>query len=211
MTEDYKVSGQIGRIALIAGALLVAVFAVGMTAGIGTVALRRGTMSSPTTIALLAGAILFAALAAYVAWRTTRAMTAAAGAPTTRERRNRVVLVVCGALGGIIGMVLSLAGTTPMGAFSNEPIAPWLAAALAFPIGVLLPLLCIYWHRSVADEQEAAAYNKGALIGLYFYLIGAPTWWLLWRGGLAPAPDGILIYFVTISVTGVIWLWAKYR
>jgi uncharacterized protein YacL len=211
MTEDYNASGQIGRIALIVGTLLVAVFGVGMTAGIIAVNLKRGTAISPTSLALVAAAALLAALAAYVAYRTSRAMTAAAGAPTSRERRNRVVLVVCGAIGGIMGMVLSLAGTTPMGAFSNEPIAPWLAAALAFAIGVLMPVLCVYWHRSVADEQEAAAYNKGALIGLYVYLLGAPTWWLLWRGGLLPEPNGIIIYMITIGVTGVIWLWAKYR
>ena len=111
----------------------------------------------------------------------------------------------------MIGLVLTLAGPSPFSAFSDAPLPPALAVGLALPIAVLLPLLCLYWHRWVADEQDAAAYGKGALIGLYTYFIGAPTWWLLWRGGLLPAPDGILIYLAIITITGIIWLWAKYR
>ena len=52
---------------------------------------------------------------------------------------------------------------------------------------ILLPLpgcISLYWHLHVADEQEAAAYSRGALLGIYVFWIGAPVWWLLWRGGL---------------------------
>jgi hypothetical protein len=41
-------------------------------------------------------------------------------------------------------------------------------------------------------------------------MIGAPVWWLLWRGGLAPAPDGTIIYFGIVATMGVIWIRKKY-
>jgi hypothetical protein len=78
-------------------------------------------------------------------------------------------------------------------------------------IGLLLPAVSIYWHRHATDEVEADAYKTGALYALNVYMIGAPVWWFLWRGGLAPAPDGIAIYFITVATVGVIWLYRKYR
>ena len=41
-------------------------------------------------------------------------------------------------------------------------------------------------------------------------MIGAPVWWFAWRGGFAPEPDGVIIYAVTVSVLGIIWIWKKY-
>jgi hypothetical protein len=212
MNDDSPaIGGQIARIGLIALAGLGALFGAGLTAGLIGAHLSHGGAIDLKLIALMAVAILFTAGCAYGAYRAMRAVARVSGAPTSRERRNYVVLAVCGAIGGVMGMVLTLTGPTPYSAFSNEPLAPMLALALAFPIAVLMPILCLYWHRRVADEQEAAAYGKGALIGIYTYFIGAPTWWLLWRGGFLPAPDGIIIYFTIITVTGVIWLWSKYR
>jgi hypothetical protein len=209
--EPANIGGQLGRIGLIILGLFGAVFGVGVAAGLFAAHLDRGAPADLKLVVLLAGAMLFAAASAYLVYRSARAMKKAVGAPTTRERRNYTVLLLCGALGGAIGVALTLGGGTPLDAFSNSPLPTWLAVLLAVPIAVLLPIICVYWHRHAVDEQESAAYKLGALFGIYTYFIGAPTWWLLWRGGLLPAPNGIAIYMVTLSVTGVIWLWAKYR
>lgn len=212
MNDDSPaVGGQIARIGVMILAGGGALFGIGVTAGLIAANVDRGGGFSLKTAGLVAGALLFIAACGYAFWRAYRAANAAAGAPTTRERRNRVVLALCGAMGGVIGMVLAMAGPSPFSTFSNEPISPMLALFLAAPIALVLPVISIYWHRHVVDEPEAAAYNLGALIGISVYFIGAPVWWLLWRGGLLPAPDGILIYFTTIAVTGLVWIWAKYR
>jgi len=202
---------RIGRVALIAAGSLGAVFGIGVITGLLSAHFGRGESVEFRLVALVAGAALFAIGSAWIAYRATRALTRAAGAPTARERRNRIVLIACGALGGIIAMLLTLAGPSPLSALSNDPLPPAIAVPLALIVAVLMPVLCLYWHRRAVDEQEEAAYKLGALFGIYTYFIGAPTWWLLWRGGLAPAPDGIVIYFTIITVTGAIWLWAKYR
>jgi hypothetical protein len=93
---------------------------------------------------------------------------------------------------------------------SNAPLPPGFALALVLIIGVLLPAVSIYWHRHATDEVEADAYKVGALYALNVYMIGAPVWWLLWRGGLAPAPDGTIIYFGIVATMGVIWIRKKY-
>jgi hypothetical protein len=211
MDEDTAAGGQIGRIALIVGAGLCAMFGAGIALGLVAGHLEKGGPIRPLLLAAGLAAVLLTAGSAYLGYRTMRTMARVSGPGASRDRRNRTVLIICGAMGGAIGMALSLGGSSPLTAFSNEPLPAWLAIVLTVPIAVILPILSLYWHRSVADEQEAAAYNKGALIGIYTYFIGAPTWWLLWRGGLVPAPDGILIYLITMAVTGTIWLWAKYR
>jgi hypothetical protein len=208
---DQPTGSQLGRIGLIILSLFGTVFGVGVAAGILAAHLDRGEPIGLRLIALLAGALLVAAGFAWLGYRSARAMTRAVGKPTTRERRNYTVLLGCGAIGGVVGAALSLGGASPLDAFSNGPLPTWLALVLTVPILVLLPIISLYWHRHVVDEQEAAAYKLGALFGIYTYFIVSPAWWLLWRGGLLPEPDGILIYFATITVTGVTWIWAKYR
>ena len=210
--ELPSLRSRIGRVALITGAALVAIFGVGMIAGMTAAHVDRGGGApSATLIALIAGAGLLTAGAAYLAWRQASAMARSDGGATARERRNRTVLIVCGAIGGLMGAMLTLMGPSPFSAFTGEPLPAWLAIGFAAIVALLIPPISIYWHRHVVDEQEAAAYSKGALFGLYVFWIGAPTWWFLWRGGLVPAPDGVIIYFATIIVAGAVWMWAKYR
>jgi hypothetical protein len=197
----------LGRVALLIGSLIGALFGCGVIAGIfAGHAERGGGAMSATLIASLAVAAVLAALCGYFAYRGLRAV----GASAPRDRRNALTLIVAGALGGVIAVVMLMAGPSPT-MFGNDPIPARYAIILALMIGVLLPVISIYWHLRVVDEQEAAAYNKGTLLAMYAFWIGAPVWWLLWRGGLAPAPDGIAICFTTLIVAGIVWLWAKYR
>lgn len=133
---------------------------------------------------------------------------------TPRERLNRNILAGSGLIGGAMAMVIlfgSPDGLEAGSAFSNTPLPPGIAIVLVAVTGLLIPAVSFYWHRSAADEQEADAYKTGTLVGMYVYWIAAPVWWFAWRGGFAPAPDGIAIYFLTIFSVGVIWLWKKYR
>lgn len=209
--ESPAIGGQALRIALIVLASFGTLFAVGLFAGLIAGQSSRGARIDLVFVAELAGAMLLAGGCLYGGWRAFASLTRAAGRPTDRERRNRLVLTGCMLMGGVIGMVLTLAGPRPEGMFSSDPIPAPVAIALAVLIALVLPFVSYYWHRHVVDEQEEAAYNRGALVGISVYFMGAPAWWLLWRGGLLPAPDGIAIYFVTIAVTGIVWIWAKYR
>jgi hypothetical protein len=133
---------------------------------------------------------------------------------TRKERLNRNILFLCAALGGVMGLGMSLAGDGGLadggGLFSNAPLPTWLAVVLVLIIGLVVPIISFFWHRTV-DEQEADAYKTGALWAFYVYGVGAPIWWLSWRGGFAPEPSGIAIYFATMLTVLIVWTWKKYR
>lgn len=135
---------------------------------------------------------------------------------TPRERRSNAILLGAALLGVAIAIALALSGsaTGPHRLSDNilhAAIPPVLAMILAIVVAIIVPLLSEYWARKVADEQEMSAVRDGAYFAFYVYGCGAPAWWLLSRGGLAPAPDGIIIYYATILVFSVVWLWKKYR
>lgn len=204
-----------GRIAIIAlggfGALLGAGVITGFIAAHQE---HGGGAMSVRDVLILTGAGLFVLGCLYGGWRAARALRAASaadGRPTPREGRYRMVMILAGLLGGAISLALVLQNDALTGNPFYGPLSPGAAIALALLVGVLLPALSIYWHLRAIDEQEAAAYNKGALFAMYAYWVGAPVWWLLWRGGLVAAPDGVLIYLATAVIATVIWFWAKYR
>ena len=132
-----------------------------------------------------------------------------------KERLNRNLLTGCMVLGGVMGGAMGLAqsrtGSDDMALFSNSPLPTTIVLIFAFVWVVIVPGIAWYWHRYAVDEQERHAYREGAYYAFYTYIIGAPLWWVLWRGGLVPEPNGIIIYYVTLSICGVVWLWKKYR
>jgi len=209
---------QAGRIALIVMGSFGTLLGAGIVTGLVVAHQDHGGGAmSPRHLLILAGAILFVLGCAYAAWRGLNAMRAARfddGPLTPREGRYRAVMLTAALTGAAISVILVLQNDTltdnPIDLLSG-PLSPASAIVLALLAGVVIPALSIYWHLRAIDEQEAAAYNKGALFAAYAYWIGAPVWWLLWRGGLVAAPDGVAIYLITIAIASVTWFWAKYR
>jgi hypothetical protein len=172
-----------------------------------------GPLGTAGIVAMGAFAAIIAGLS-YVIWRTGSKMKGRNGSLPRREKMNQRVMVFSCLLGGAIAIALMASSTAEYGAptvFSEAPIKPWVAILLALVVGVGMPVLSVYWHNRVIDEQEAYAYRSGALIAIYAFWIGAPVWWLLWRGGLVPAPDGIAIYLITTFTALIVWFWKKYR
>jgi NADH:ubiquinone oxidoreductase subunit 6 (subunit J) len=195
------------RVALSLGLVVLAGVAAGLIVG----SIDHGHGISGRIAAILTLVVL---LAIGCFWLLVRELRTPTGEepPTRQERLNRNLLIVSGALGGLTAAVLMLAGRQSGSAelFSNAPLPPALALALVLLLGIAVPVIAYFWHRNV-DEQEADAYKTGALYGMYVFGVGAPTWWLAARGGLVPPPNGFVIYYATITVVGVIWIWKKYR
>jgi len=187
--------------------IVVLLFLSMMALGFTVAKLRHGyglTTTNVIEITLVALAMLGCG------WLLVRQVRAPTGEdPLTRqERLNRNVSVASGVVGFALVVAMSLADGGK-GAFSNDPLPPAAAILLILVTGVLVPAISLYWHR-IIDEQEADATKTGALGALYVFAIGAPVWWLAWRGGFVPPPDGFIIYFATLTVVGAVWLWKKY-
>lgn len=202
---------SVKTIALAALLGLVVLLSLGAITGAGFAMLDGDGNATEATI-IIAVAVI-AALAAI--WGLLRlkpwAGTGEPMSPKTRKANN--LLLLSAALGGVLGAALSISTINmddPFALFSNSPMSravviPALAVWL-----LLVPLISWQWHRNV-DEHEAEAYKFGGLAGLYLYGFLAPAWWLAARGGLAPAPDTMVIYLIVIAVWCVGWFWRRYR
>jgi hypothetical protein len=132
---------------------------------------------------------------------------------TKKERLNLNLVIALGMLGGILGVVLAVVEKDGDAALlmSHSPLPAGIALGIAFVWVVIVPVVAWFWHTRAIDEQEASAYRDGGYYSAYAYLILAPTWWLLWRGGLMPQPDGVAIYFAFAMIWTAVWFWKKYR
>ena len=216
VTEMVEAENQgastVWRILRILGLSLALVVLAGAGAGFTISWIEHDHGISLKFVLVLGGIVLLAAGCSWLLWREFKGR--GSREPLTRnERLNRNILIACGAIGGIIGAVITVASrgklTEGSGVFSNDPLPPMVAAALILVLGIVIPVISYYWHK-VVDEQEVDAYKTGTLYAFYVYGIGAPIWWLAWRGGFAPAPDGFVIYYATITVMAIVWLWKKY-
>ncbi|WP_438730750.1 hypothetical protein ACR9YC_05100 [Parasphingorhabdus sp. DH2-15] len=146
--------------------------------------------------------------------RLYRSRSEAMGPITKKEKLNRNILIIAMILGGIIGLTVVLAspdlGQDPWVIFSDSPLPPALAITVSVLCGLLVPLLSYYWHTKVIDEQESYVTAQAAIWALYVYMIATPVWWFLWRGGLVPEVNGLLVYFATTLIFGILWLKNKY-
>ena len=190
---------------------LVAVFATGGAVGAGVAAAERGlTFGRAAVIAGFALVALAAAAWVVVLVRRARSTGPEARGVTTARR----MVVVSGAIGGVLGVLLALAairrgGDPGFEPFSTAPLPPLLAAAAIAVLVLVIPVTWI-WHRNI-DEHESAAYRLAALIALYVYFWLSVVWWLAARGGFLPAVDGMAIFVATITVWGLAWAWARFR
>lgn len=217
MTEDAD-QGASGHLLSWIGLLIASlamVMVAGAITGFSVEAIETRGGFNGRTLAILGGMVALLILLGLLCWRLTRRLFGPAGDVPRRERMSRNVMIGSGMLGGLIGGLLAAFGRPGSGGsaaelLSNGPIPPTLAIILCVVTLGIVPLISLYWHR-VIDEHERSAYRDGAVAGTYVYMLGAPAWWLLWRGGLAPEPDGVAIYLIFTFLVLIVWFWKKYR
>jgi hypothetical protein len=163
--------------------------------------------------AILAALMSVTLALAFVIWKLFRQMKRSGEKLPRREKMNNRFLIGSFIFGGVTGLLLALTGSfdaTEAGLMSNGVMSPVLAIIMSVAIGVFMPAATFYWHKNVVDEQEEAAYRFGALIAIYAFWFIAPVWWLLWRGGILPDVNGMILYFMTFFVALIVWFWKKY-
>lgn len=155
----------------------------------------------------------------YAIWRNAATLKREEDDLTRRERLNRNIMIGCLALGAVMGGALAATGdfdvsdpsSGPLAIFDDGPLPRAVALSIVFIWGVAMPVVAWFWHTRAIDEQEASAYRDGGYYAAYAYLILAPAWWVLWRGGLLPEPNGVAIFIAFTSIWSAVWFWKKYR
>ena len=202
--------------------ILLAGLGIVMTAGAiaGFVSGHEGKGAfSGLAIGVIAGFIVIITALAFAIWRNARKLKTSGEPMTKREKLNRDIILACGLLGGLMGAAMAATGilnapdeaADPFAILFDGPLPVAAALLLAFFWAVIMPVIAWFWHTRAIDEQEASAYRDGGYYAAYAYLILAPAWWLLWRGGLAPEPSGVAIFFTFTLIWSAVWFWKKYR
>lgn len=216
--EDGGSNGRSVLWMMLAGLGIVMI--VGGIAGFMSEHQSRGGALSGSALAVLAGFGAIIAGLAYIIWRNAKKLTSHSEPMTKREKLNRNIIFGLGLLGGAMGVVLSMSsiGNMPDNGpaslsdiFSSGPLPLTVVIPFIFIWVVVMPVVAWFWHTRAIDEQEASAYRDGGYYAAYAFLILAPLWWMLWRGGFLPEPDGIAIYLIFSVIWSAIWFWKKYR
>ncbi len=214
--DTPEAEGNVGRsLAWIAVAAIGTIFTAGAIVGVIAAATEDGAGLSAKAIAIVAILVAIIGALIYAQWNLARRMRIGGGPMTSKERLNRNIMIGCGVIGAAMGATLVATDGAitagPSSIFNDDPLPMMIALMLALFWGVVMPLVAWVWHTRAIDEQEANAYRDGGYYAAYAYLIGAPTWWFLWRGGLLPEPDGIAIFMAFMLIWSAVWFWKKYR
>ena len=199
--------------------LWMVVASIGIVMTLGAIAGFMGEHRSDGGGVLAGFGAIIAGLS-YAIWRNVKKLKSSGEPMTKREKLNRNIIIGLGLLGGIMGAMLSSSSIGNMpdngpgslsAIFSSGPIPLTVVIPFVFVWVVIMPVVAWFWHTRAIDEQEASAYRDGGYYAAYAFLILAPLWWVLWRGGFVPEPDGVAIYLIFSLIWSAIWFWKKYR
>ncbi|WP_374405716.1 hypothetical protein [Pelagerythrobacter sp.] len=210
MTRDDDVEraeSNLGNLAILAGAGLLALFALGVLAGLITGAVENS--GPPHPVIYIAGAVA-ALLLAFAAWLIRRHRRALTLPRSPRMREAGAILYLSAGLGFAATLALILLTGSEFGLdlfVSDGPIGREVALVMA-AIVVIGMALSIRWFL-LLDEHERAAHDFGTVVAFYAYLTISAIWWLLARGGLTPWPNGVLIFWLSLAVWVVGWAWRR--
>ena len=130
-----------------------------------------------------------------------------------RRKRYWFSLGFAAVIGGIIGgwMVADQpAGGNPVELLSNGALTPGFAIGASVIWSLGLAIAMIFYHRSI-DDHEQRAWLWASTWGWYAFIFTTPVWWVLHRAALAPAPDAMLLFLLSMAANCVVYLWLKFR
>lgn len=211
---DFENNSSTKTFGIVAACFFGLIFLSGIIAGMlaGHNEDGAGPMSAAFMAILAALVTIIIAICIYV-YRPLKRMISGNNDLTKRERLNRNIMLICVLIGAFTGtflMLLQPGEIDPISVFTSSNIPATVAIAFAVIWGIGMPILAYFWHKKAIDEQEAAAYRDGAYYAAYVYIIGAPTWWILARGGLVPPINGVVIFTIFNFIWLGVWFYKKY-
>lgn len=127
-------------------------------------------------------------------------------------RKKRINTVVGGLFcaGAIAGFLIGFFEDESAGLVAANSIPPWLAvvSAIVFVVAVTFGS----WKlMQVSDELERVIHTKTTVVAGNVMLIGYPTWFILWKGGIVREPDALWLFAAGIFSSALAYAWYKYR
>lgn len=200
-------SPSVRRILILLIGIPLLIIGAGFVMGYGSASLSHGV---PTAIdvAVLMGMLAMLTLLVFAGWKL---WPHEAGEPIAQSTRKSMrLLYIALAIGFALGIFFALSGDMAgTSLFSNEPVAPAIAAVGLAVWLIAIPWLTWLWWRSV-DEHEAAGYSQGALLSAHVYVILVPAWWLATRAGWLPPQDPMIVLAIIMTLWSGIWIYKRF-
>lgn len=136
-----------------------------------------------------------------------------AGERRLRTQRRRYVTILGWVFG--ISLLLGAGGRIIAEVWSRDSggglsLPPVAAIALVGAFLVIVGIGSWLYFRAI-DELELEANKWAGVIGINFYAVAFPVWWVLAIAKLTPPPDEWTVYGATIAVTLLAFLWRRLR
>ena len=123
-------------------------------------------------------------------------------AEAERKRRSRAMIAA-----SVVVAVLIVAGTAIFKRAGQQVAPGW---AIAFVFLYVGAMLFGGWRACRLTDEVEARNNRAALVWAgCFYWLTYPAWFFLWKGGLVPEPDHMLMFAATVFVAMAAYLARK--
>lgn len=127
-----------------------------------------------------------------------------------RKRRINIVVGTLFCIGLLSGFLVGFFEDEQAGLLSANSIPPWLAAISAI-VFVVATTFGSWKLMQVSDELERTIHTKTTVMAGNAMLIGYPTWFILWKGGIVPEPDALWLFLIGIGSSVLAYAWYKLR
>jgi hypothetical protein len=214
--EDLPEDRPAGLAAILLSALLGALALAGLGTAAAVVVVWFSTSHFPwgtpgawRTVGVLGVALMigFAALLGGIKLRPWRGR----GGPVSPATRRTGKLYWAKELLGLVAILALVFGAfhvdQPFAAFSNSALPVWIALVV-IPCWLAARLIREGWRNS-ADEHERHASDFGRNAATGAFLAVTPAWWIAARAGLAPQPDAMVLWILTMLVSSIGWVWRR--
>lgn len=127
-----------------------------------------------------------------------------------RKRRINMVVGTLFAIGLVSGFLVGFFEDEQAGLVAANSIPPWLAVLSA--VLFLVATTFGSWKlMQVSDELERTIHIKTTVMAGNVMLIGYPTWFILWKGGIVPEPDALWLFLAGFGTSMIAYAYYRLR
>lgn len=131
-------------------------------------------------------------------------------ASRAKARRTTLNFTILALLGGAVGFTAALVEQSDAPISAGGTMPSWFAILAAAVMVVAVLAGSVLYHRNMDELQRLDNY-WAATMGANVFLLGYPVWLILWKGGLVPAPDAMMLYLGVFATMMVAYFWRKVR
>ena len=131
-------------------------------------------------------------------------------AARARQRRMLINFGAIAAVGFVVGLTAAFVENKDAPIWSGGTLPPWFAVLAAVLTIGAVGFGSWRYHNNMDELQRLDNY-WAATVGANVLLGGYPVWLILWKGGIVPEPNAMILYLIVWVSTVLAYAWRKLR